>query len=144
ARLRYVQTELRRVSLCIKCAEPRLVIHEFDMILLSNYLRAGFLPQRDSAGVIAVTVSENDVLDRRLVIGGQQLVMLASVQRDRSVDDDIAFAGLDHERIAEALNHADGFVDLDDLIAVSKQVRWILGDHPLLGVRSMGRSSRTR
>jgi hypothetical protein len=104
------------------------------VILLSDDLRVGLFPQWHSAGVIAVTMSENDVPDRGFVIGGQQIVMLARVQRDRRVYDDITFAGLDQERVAEALNHADRFVDLDHRVAVSEEVRWVLGDHPLLGV----------
>src|SRR5207247_10497938 len=88
-----------------------------------------------AASVVAVSVRQNYVLDRSLVLGGQQLMVFSGMHRDRGVDDDVAFICGHHERVTKALDHADGLVDLDYVVANSHQVGGIVGMHSLLTAR---------
>src|SRR5262249_53535506 len=114
------------ISLCVEASEASLVVNELNMIFLSDDLSSGLFPQRHATGVIAMTMCQDDVLDRAFVFGGEKLVMLASVQHHRRVDDHITFRSRDHQGIAKALDHADSFVNPDDLLADPEECRRVV------------------
>ena len=60
-------------------------------ILLRDNFRVRLSPQSYAAGVVAVSVRQDDVFDWRITYGFQQFDVLRSAIGNRSVYDDVAF-----------------------------------------------------
>src|SRR5262249_40631799 len=72
----------------------------------------------DAAGVVAVAVRQDDVLDWPGVFGLEQLLVARGGLRQRGVDDDVAVLRGDQEGVAEADRLVDRLVDLQSLLLV--------------------------
>ena len=91
---------------------------KFNVILLGNDLRSRLLPSPHAARMIAVRMREDDVFDRRIAFGLQQLLMPHGIEGYRSVNDDIARAGRDEKRVAKANGLKNRFVNFDRFLLV--------------------------
>jgi hypothetical protein len=134
------QRELGRVAEREEAGKARLVIEKLDLVALGNELCVGAFPQRHSAGVVAVTVGQDYVLDRTGIFSLQEFHVVWSCNHVRCVDDYIAFAGSDHESIPESYGLIDGVADFESFGLIHALAQDIDGavDSLLLRVLGLG------
>src|SRR3974377_862002 len=79
---------------------------------LRDDLSSRLLPESDAANMIGVAVGQNDVLDRPIARGRENLPGVGGLTFRRCIDDDIARWSGNEVGIARAGSHIDGVADL--------------------------------
>ena len=87
-----------------------MIIEKLHHILLGNDLGLRLSPQGHAAGVIAVTMSNNNRVHGIITYRGQQLLMLWCHGWQGSVDNDVTFVGNHHKGITKAAGLVDNVV----------------------------------
>src|SRR6185369_4661657 len=103
AQIRSRSVELSRVAEGIKAFQPGLIIHEFNMIVLSNDLRIGLSPETHATRVVTVPMRQDNPSSRLEAFGFEQLDMTSRAYRRRCVNDDVARVCRHHGGVGEPI-----------------------------------------
>ena len=94
--------------------KPGDIVHKLNVVSLRDDCGSRFLPQRNAADVVGMTMRQDDVLHGTMDFGRQEFPGDGSLRRGSRVDDDVSGRRLDQIHVAGGRSQIDGVADLDE------------------------------